>query len=163
MLGMVTRIGWLAALPLAGAALIAVASAAVAQQQPKDGEQVMNASCDTACHNTRPIQTSAKDEAGWKKTMKDMLDRGAMISDADQAILVPYLVRTHGPIPEGRGKDVVLNICTMCHDLTRIKRVRHTEDEWDEILVTMLNEGAPLSDDDFQLVLSYLTRNFGVN
>jgi cytochrome c5 len=158
-----TRNGWLASWAVASATLMAAAvSASGAQQQPpKDGEQIMNASCDTACHDVRPIQMSAKDEAGWKKTIEDMLNRGALLTDAERDILIPFLVRSHGPLPDGRGKDVVLNICTMCHDLTRIKRSRHTRDEWEDVLSTMLNEGAPLSDDDFPVVLSYLTRNFG--
>ena len=57
---------------------------------------------------------------------------------------------------------MVLNVCTMCHDLTRIKRSRHTADEWEDVLSTMLNEGAPLSDDDFPIVLNYLAKSFGV-
>jgi cytochrome c5 len=145
----------------AGVATLIAAVSGAGAQQPKTGEQIMNASCDTACHDARLIQMSAKDEAGWKKTIADMLDRGALLSESEQALLLPYLVRTHGPIPDGRGKDIVLNICTMCHDLTRIKRSRHTREEWEDVLGTMLNEGAPLSDDDFPIVLSYLSRNFG--
>ena len=72
------------------------------------------------------------------------------------------MVRAHGPMPNGAGKDIVLNTCTICHDLTRVKRTQHTEEEWEATLIAMLNEGAPLSDDDFPIVLAYLTKNFGV-
>ena len=78
----------------------------------------MNASCGT-CHDVRPIQTSAKDEAAWTETIDNMIEKGATLSASDRAILLPYLVKAHGPIPEGRGKDIVLNTCTICHDLTR--------------------------------------------
>jgi cytochrome c5 len=156
-----TYTGWLISGALAVAALAGAARGADAQQS-KDGERIMNASCDTSCHDARPIHMSAKDEAGWKQTIDRMLMQGASVSDEDLKSLVPYLVRTHGPIPDGQGKDIVLDVCTMCHDLTRIKRVRHSEEEWDEILVTMLNEGAPLSDNDFPVVLGYLTKHFGV-
>jgi cytochrome c5 len=156
--------GWLLSGVVAAAVLTIVASGADAQQPKdgKDGEQILSASCDSSCHDSRPIHMSAKDEAGWKETIDRMLAQGATLSDEDRRLLIPYLVRTHGPIPDGPGKDILLDVCTMCHDLTRIKRVRHTEEEWDEILVTMLNEGAPLSDNDFPVVLSYLTRSFGV-
>ena len=156
---MASHTGWFIS-AIVGAATLATAAAGAGAQQPKTGEQILSASCDTACHDTRPIQMSAKDEAEWKKTIADMLDRGATVSDEEQKILLPYLVRTHGPMPNGRGKDIVLNICTMCHDLTRIKRSRHTAEEWEDVLGTMLNEGAPLSDDDFPIVLNYLARGF---
>ena len=152
---------WLASVAVAVATVFA-AAAGTGAQQPRDGEQILNASCSTGCHDSRPIQTSAKSEAEWSETIATMADRGATISDQDKAILVPYLARIYGPIPEGRGKDVVLNVCTMCHDLTRIKRSRHTMEEWEDVLSTMLNEGAPLSDADFPIVLNYLTKSFGV-
>lgn len=150
---------WVLALPVASVALVYAAAAGA--QEPRDGEQIMNASCGS-CHDTRPIQTSAKDEAGWSATIDDMVGRGATLSDAERPVLLTYLVRSHGPMPDGRGKDIVLNTCTMCHDLTRVKRTRHTPEEWEDILSAMLNEGAPLSDDDFPVVLNYLARNFGL-
>jgi cytochrome c5 len=154
---------FVASLPIAAAGLVVAAVTAGAQQsQPRDGEQVINASCNGACHDVRPIHTAAKNEDEWNETVERMLAQGATISDADKAILLPYLVRTHGPMPDGRGKDIVLDVCTMCHDLTRVKRVRHTPDEWEDLLETMLNEGAPLSDTDFPVVLNYLARNFGL-
>jgi cytochrome c5 len=156
-----TTRAWYLTLPLAAAAVVYAATAGA--QEPRSGEQIMNASCSGSCHDARPIQTSAKDEPGWAKTIDDMIQRGAMVSDADRPVLLTYLVRSHGPMPDGRGKDIVLNTCTICHDLTRIKRSRHTPEEWDDILSAMLNEGAPLSDDDFPVVLSYLARNFGLN
>ena len=33
-------------------------------------------------------------------------------------------------------------------------------EEWEETLNSMLNEGAPLSDADYPLVLQYLSKNF---
>jgi competence protein ComEA len=92
-----------------------------------------------------------------------MIEKGAKVSKEDLPVLVDYLVRHHGPIPDGPGKQVVLNICTMCHDLSRIKLGRRSSEEWEETLISMLNEGAPLSDDDFALVHQYLSKNFGLD
>ena len=75
-------------------------------------------------------------------------------------MLVDYLTRYHGPLPDGPGKEVVLNICTQCHDLQRVRRERRSAEGWAEILQAMLNEGAPLTDQDFATVLRYLARNF---
>jgi cytochrome c5 len=133
-----------------------------AAQEPDPGERIMNASCQTNCHNVRPIQTQAMDAAGWTKSVQTMVDKGATISKDDVPVLVRYLAEHYGPIPDGPGKEIVLNTCTMCHDLNRIKLGRRSTEEWEETLVSMLNEGAPLSDEAFGVVHAYLSKNFGV-
>ena len=75
-------------------------------------------------------------------------------------MLLDYLVEHYGPMPDGRGKDVVLSVCTMCHDLKRIRQGHRSPEEWMETLNSMLNEGAPLSDADYPVVLAYLSKNF---
>jgi cytochrome c5 len=143
------------------ATVLVFAGGAQAQQADR-GEQIMNATC-SGCHDLRTIQTQAKDKDGWTKTVAAMIDNGAEFkNEEERVILTDYLVANFGPLPDGPGKAIVLNICTMCHDLTRIKRSRHTADEWEDVLSTMLNEGAPLSDDDFPIVLNYLAKSFGV-
>ena len=140
----------------------AVGFAAAAAQSPKrDGEQIMNASCN-GCHDDVAIRTSAKSQEEWEQTLEQMIERGAKVSAEDRPLLITYLVRSHGPMPDGPGKDIVLNTCTICHDLSRVKRSMHDEEEWEATLIAMLNEGAPLSDDDSPTVLAYLTKNFGV-
>ena len=137
------------------------AAAAPAMAQESDpGERIMNASCQ-GCHDIRVIQTSAMDAAGWTKTIETMIVNGATIAKDDIPVLVKYLTFNHGPMPDGPGKTQVLNICTMCHDLGRIKFGRRSAEEWEETLISMLNEGAPLSDQDFPIVHHYLSRNFG--
>ena len=156
---MTLKAGWLMGVPAAMIALVCVAAAGA--QEPRTGEQIMNGSCGT-CHDARVIQTAAKDEQGWTATVDTMIGMGAVLDEADKPALLAYLVRFHGPMPQGQGRDIVLNVCTMCHDLTRVQRSRHTPEEWEDVLVTMLNEGAPLSDAEFPVVLTYLARNFGL-
>ena len=131
-------------------------------QEPDPGERIMNASCQTSCHTVRAIQTQAMDAAAWTKSIGTMVDKGAKISKDDIPVLVRYLAEHYGPIPDGPGKEIVLNTCTMCHDLNRIKLGRRSSEEWEETLISMLNEGAPLSDDAFGRVHAYLSKNFGV-
>lgn len=145
-----------------GAFLVAAAASVPAQRDNARGERIMNASCQD-CHDTRRIQTSAMDAAGWEKTVAAMVEKGATVSAEDLPVLVTYLAENHGPIPDGPGKDIVLNTCTLCHDLTRIKRGRRSPEEWEETLSAMLNEGAPLSDQGFAVVHAYLSRHFGVD
>jgi len=131
-------------------------------QEPDPGERIMNASCQTSCHNVRPIQTQAMDAAAWTKSVQTMVDKGAKVAPNDMPVLIRYLAEHYGPIPDGPGKEIVLNTCTMCHDLNRIKLGRRSTEEWEETLVSMLNEGAPLSDEAFGVVHAYLSKNFGV-
>jgi hypothetical protein len=145
------------------AVCLAAASIAVAGQDPPatdPGERIVSNAC-TSCHDLRPIETQALDEAGWSKEVKANIDRGAKVNADDVPILVAYLVKQHGPLPDGPGKAVLLDVCTRCHDLQRVRRERLTPEGWLEILEAMLNEGAPLTDKDLPVLLRYLARHFG--
>jgi cytochrome c5 len=132
------------------------------QETPKveKGEEIQNARCTTTCHDRRPIDVQALDEAGWKKVIDSMIEKGAEVEKDEVPILIAYLTKSHGPLPDGPGKDVVLTVCTQCHDLQRVRRQRSSAEGWAEVLDTMLNEGAPLSAEEFPVVLRYLSRNF---
>jgi cytochrome c5 len=142
--------------------MAAVASATLRSQEtskPERGEEIVNTAC-TTCHDTRAVDTQALDEAAWTKQVKTMIEKGAEVKPADVPVVVDYLTRYHGPLPDGPGKEVVLTVCTQCHDLQRVRRERLSAEGWSEILLAMLNEGAPLTDKDFAAVLRYLARNF---
>jgi competence protein ComEA len=79
----------------------------------------------------------------------------------DVTVLVEFLTRRHGPLPGGPGKEILLDTCTRCHDLQRVRRERNTPEGWLEILEAMLNEGAPLAEKDLPVLLRYLAKNFG--
>jgi cytochrome c5 len=148
---------FLAALPLAAAVLV-VAVGAQAQQSDR-AERVLNISCG-GCHDLRPVETTALDREGWTAVVDDMIGKGADVPDADRTLLLDHLVNNYGPMPAGAGQRVVLEVCTMCHDLGRVKNGRRPRAEWEETLKTMIKEGAPLSDGDFPTVLNYLSLNF---
>src|SRR6185295_13689322 len=94
----------------------------IAFERFQRAERVMNGSCSaTGCHTIRPIQTAAKDQEGWTKTVDAMVEKGAKLElPDDKEILIQYLVQQHGPLPEGEGKAILLNTCTICHDLQRV-------------------------------------------
>ena len=143
---------------------VTVFSAAVAfatgnAQDSERGEQIMNSSC-TKCHDLRPIQTTALDEAGWTETVNKMIEKGAEVQKAEIPLFVEYLTRNHGPLPDGPGKAIVLNKCSVCHDLKRVTSHLASPEEWADTLSSMFNEGLMLSDEEFAIVLRYLARNF---
>ena len=145
---------------LAGLLACALTAVAVVSGQTADkGEQIQNASC-LGCHDLRPIQTQALDKDGWTKMIASMVDKGAEVKPDELAPLVDFLVKNHGPLPDGAGKTILLNTCTVCHDLGRVRRQGGTRDDWNDILGAMLNEGAMLSEQDYPVLLAYLVRNF---
>jgi cytochrome c5 len=147
----------------AGAAAFLLAEAASSGgQRENPGETIMLQRCQD-CHDLRPIQTSAFDADGWTKTIDAMLKNGAEVTKEEIPVLVKFLVQNHGPVPDGPGKEILLNTCTMCHDLGRIKTAHRSAEEWEETLNSMLNEGAPLSDEQFPVIHHYLSRHFGID
>lgn len=137
----------------------AMAAFSAGQVQMSKGEIIMNNSC-VSCHDVRPIQMQAMDVEGWTALVASMIEKGAMVPKDDVSVLVEYLVQEHGPLPNGNGRAILLDVCTRCHDLHRIREHGATREEWEDLLVHMIGEGAELSDEDFPVLLSYLARNF---
>jgi cytochrome c5 len=122
-------------------------------------EKIFNLSC-MACHDLRKIQTQALDAEAWTKVVNRMVDNGAKVEKEDIPLLVNYLEDNFGPLPEGPGKQIVLEKCTVCHDLKRVRQHLASPEEWADTLGAMENEGLMLSDEEFAAVLRYLARNF---
>ena len=135
---------------------------AAGQQNAGDlakAERILNTGC-TTCHDLRKVQTQALDEDGWAKVVNSMVEKGAQVQKEDIPVLVSYLEDSFGPLPDGPGKEIVLNKCTVCHDLKRVRQHFGTPEDWMDLLGAMENEGLMLSDEEYVAVLKYLARNF---
>lgn len=152
---------WVKAILWLTATVACAAVAFSAGQLPpvNPGEKILNTAC-TSCHELRPIETTALDAEGWTKVVESMVEKGAEVKKDDLPVVVRYLANVYGPLPDGPGKAILLNICTQCHTLSRVKLRRGDRQSWDDLLSHMLNEGAPLSDEDYPVLLNYLARNF---
>jgi len=64
-------------------------------------------------------------------------------------------------LPDGPGKDLVMNVCTMCHTINRIVEKKITKDEWNDIVDRMASKGARATDQEFDTIVNYLVKNFG--
>jgi len=60
-------------------------------------------------------------------------------------------------LPPGDGREVVQSICTACHGIDVIVSQRHTPDEWRDVVSGMVGNGASLTDDQFAVVVKYLS------
>ena len=66
-------------------------------------------------------------------------------------------------LPAGRGKDILLASCTSCHELTEVTKFRgfYTRAQWRDIVVTMVEYGAPVQKNDVEVLADYLTEHLG--
>lgn len=70
------------------------------------------------------------------------------------------------PVAQEAGNDpaapVFTNVCGKCHPKERVTAMRRTRSQWEEVITTMITtRGAQVSDEDFDTVLGYLTREHG--
>lgn len=66
-------------------------------------------------------------------------------------------------LPDGNGKKILQASCTACHDLTEITKFKgyYGHDDWRDIVKTMIEYGAKVSDSDADVLVDYLTKNLG--
>jgi mono/diheme cytochrome c family protein len=64
-------------------------------------------------------------------------------------------------LPDGAGKELVMKVCTACHEVTRITSKRRTKEEWNDTVDKMAARGAKASDEEFDIIVTYLAKYFG--
>jgi mono/diheme cytochrome c family protein len=64
-------------------------------------------------------------------------------------------------LPEGDGKATTIKYCQNCHVLTDIAKERKSSDEWRDNLRLTVHLGANIPADQIDILIQYLSRNFG--
>src|ERR1700691_3420338 len=64
-------------------------------------------------------------------------------------------------LPDGPGKAEVLKLCRDCHDLDTVTMENRTKDGWKKTVAKMGERGAEGTDEQFEAVIQYLSKNFG--
>ena len=64
-------------------------------------------------------------------------------------------------LPEGKGRDVVANLCAQCHPITNVTAQRHSKQEWEEVVNRMIGNGAQISASEAEQIVEYLSVYFG--
>jgi competence protein ComEA len=64
-------------------------------------------------------------------------------------------------LPAGKGKDVVMEICTACHTTDLFTSARMTKSGWSELVDKMVGEGANGTDEQLAAIVDYLSTHFG--
>ncbi len=63
-------------------------------------------------------------------------------------------------LPEGRGKEALIKVCSPCHGPENVIGLAKTRDEWAELVGQMLSYGANGTEEELNLIVDYLARNF---
>ena len=66
-------------------------------------------------------------------------------------------------LPEGEGKKILVSSCTACHDLSEVTKFRGYYDrkQWRDIVVTMMDYGAPVDEKQVDILADYLAQHLG--
>ena len=76
------------------------------------------------------------------------------------AAIVPALRQEPAPaplkaFPDGPGRDVAVRLCSDCHPIVAVTRVRESRAKWGQIIERMIGEGAQIKDADFETLVVY--------
>ena len=74
--------------------------------------------------------------------------------------MVPLMAQEDG-LPAGKEKETFLRMCSNCHTMSRVTKTRFTKKFWASIVDDMVSRGAEGTEEDAELVISYLSRHFG--
>ena len=64
-------------------------------------------------------------------------------------------------LPDGKGKETVVRLCSDCHAARVVTTARKTQDQWLQTVETMADKGINASDDEFTSVVEYLSAHLG--
>ena len=169
-------------------ALIGLAALAALAAAALDGEEGLPAgrgrtllleAC-VQCHDLRPLTSQRKDAAAWRRTVNEMVWRGAPLLPGEADELARYLAasfprsaperaaapgaspaeshRASRDLPPGPGRGLVLKACIGCHDLATTTLQRKTAEEWRRSVDLMVRLGARLDGGELPVVVDYLAR-----
>lgn len=122
-----------------------------------DGKKIVEAAC-VSCHGLEVLGEKQWSREKWHTVVAAMVDRGASLKTGEAAEVIEYLARNFG---ENKGKKLVEDICSLCHEWQRVKGHELTKEQWGGVIKGMIFEGAPVTDEEFDMIVEYLTKNYG--
>lgn len=151
---------------------------------PGPGQTLILEAC-VQCHDLRAIVSQQKSESDWRRSVNEMIWRGAPLMPGEMDILTRYLSTTFGAqqpvraaiqklspppvaqkdkfakyLPPGPGRALVIEECARCHDLAITVVSRKTPEFWRRSVEQMARLGARLNGSEIQVVADYLARAF---
>ena len=134
---------------------------------PGNGQQLVLNVC-VQCHDLRWIVSQHKSESAWRRTVNEMIWRGAPLMPGDVDVITKYLAtmkQSSDPsitaLPPGAGRSLVIAACVQCHDLALTVSQHKTLDEWRQSVERMAHIGARLNGREVETIAKYLAGAFG--
>jgi len=133
--------------------------AAAADKLPAgDGKRIVETTC-SSCHEQDVVTSKRYTKQQWRAVVDAMISEGASLTKAEAARVVEYLAKNFGE--KDRAKELYQEICSYCHELERITRQSLTREEWRGLIKGMVDEGAPVTEEEFSMIVDYLAEHFG--
>jgi cytochrome c5 len=136
-------------------ALLAAAVFAANPIPDGPGKKILESACVT-CHKLDVVVSKKGTWQQWHDVVSGM---NAKLTSEESADVVGYLARHFGT--KDRGQELVEEICSFCHGLAKLKGQEYTRDQWENVTKGMIFEGAPVTEEEYSLILDYLAKNFG--
>jgi cytochrome c5 len=76
-------------------------------------------------------------------------------------VIAAMPARAQGALPPGEGGDLLATACSQCHPLNVIRSMREGADGWRRHVYNMVTRGAQLNAREADMVVAYLSANFG--
>jgi len=152
------------------------------------GRSLMLQAC-VQCHDFKSIVSQRKTADAWRRTVNEMIWRGAPLLADEAAVLTDYLAAAFKPeapssgktaaktpaptapsaeenqwakyLPAGEGRSLVLQACVQCHDLKTVVARRAPAARWRRSVNQMVALGARLTAGEAAIVAKYLAASFG--
>ena len=66
-------------------------------------------------------------------------------------------------LPAGAGRQILTNACTSCHNLREVTKFSgfYGREQWRDIVLTMMDYGAPVNEKEVEVLTAYLTEHLG--
>ncbi len=88
-----------------------------------------------------------------------VLSIAAVILFASSAAIAPLAAQESVPsrtLAPGKGADLTMARCALCHEITHITRSRLSRGEWEDNVRNMIERGMPIAPEEIPLVVDYL-------
>jgi hypothetical protein len=67
---------------------------------------------------------------------------------------------SHPKLPAGEGRDVMIRVCSQCHEPERAADQQMDEAGWKTLVDQMAAQGADATEDEFKQIVQYLAKAF---
>jgi cytochrome c5 len=123
-----------------------------------DGRKLVETTC-ASCHGLEIVTSKSYSKERWRSVVEEMIAQGAPLNQAEATRVVEYLAKNFGE--KEHAKVLYEEICSYCHELERIERQALTKEEWRGLIKGMVDEGAPVTNEEFSMIVDYLAEHFG--